>query len=41
MVARDVAEGWITRERALAIYGVALRADGQPDPAATAAARRR
>lgn len=39
MVARDVAEGWITRERALAVYGVVLRSDGKPDPAATAAAR--
>jgi N-methylhydantoinase B len=34
-VAEDVAEGWITRERAERIYGVRLDAKGQVDPEAT------
>jgi N-methylhydantoinase B len=37
-VARDVAEGLVSAEMALAVYGVLLR-DGRPDEAATAAER--
>lgn len=35
IVARDVAEGWITAERARLVYGVALAEDGSIDAAAT------
>jgi N-methylhydantoinase B len=38
-VARDVAEGWISADRARAVYGVALGADGSVDAGATAALR--
>jgi N-methylhydantoinase B len=38
-VARDVAEGWITAERARDVYGVALAADGSLDGEATARLR--
>lgn len=38
-VRRDVAEGWISRERAEAVYGVLLGDDGDVDAAATEAAR--
>lgn len=38
-VARDVAERWITADRALRVYGVVLRDDGTPDRAATEAVR--
>jgi N-methylhydantoinase B len=34
-VAHDVAEGWISRARAAAVYGVVLDAEGTIDPAAT------
>jgi len=34
-VRRDVAEGWITRERASAVYGVVILDDGDVDEAAT------
>ncbi len=40
-VAKDVAENWITRERARNVYGVVLGEDGTPDLAATAAQRSR
>jgi len=39
LVAADLAEGWIGRERATAVYGVILAADGGVDSAATAAQR--
>ncbi|MBM3517979.1 MAG: hydantoinase B/oxoprolinase family protein [Alphaproteobacteria bacterium] len=39
-VRRDVAEGWISRERAADVYGVVLDASGVVDPAATAARRK-
>jgi N-methylhydantoinase B len=38
-VREDVAEGWITRERARDVYGVVIGDDGAVDVAATAAAR--
>lgn len=38
-VSRDVAEGWISADRARAVYGVALAADGSVDMGATAALR--
>ena len=38
-VARDVSRGYYTREQAEALYGVALRADGTPDPERTASLR--
>ncbi len=38
-VAHDVAEGWISAERARTIYGVAVTADGAVDAEATAALR--
>jgi N-methylhydantoinase B len=41
LVAHDVAEGWITRERALAVYGVALDDRGVPNEATTMDARAR
>jgi N-methylhydantoinase B len=40
-VAHDVANGWVTRERAESTYGVALTADGSVDAAATKALRER
>jgi N-methylhydantoinase B len=40
LVAGDLRKGLITREGALADYGVVLDEAGEPDPAATAAARR-
>jgi N-methylhydantoinase B len=40
-VAADVAEGWITRERALSAYGVALDDSGAVDAEQTAANRLR
>jgi N-methylhydantoinase B len=39
-VAKDVRSGWVTPERARTVYGVALRADGAVDEAATAVLRR-
>jgi N-methylhydantoinase B len=39
LVAADLAEGWIGRERAASVYGVVLAADGGVDSAATAARR--
>jgi N-methylhydantoinase B len=39
LVAADLAEGWIGRERAASVYGVILVADGGVDSAATAARR--
>jgi N-methylhydantoinase B len=38
-VPHDVREGWISRERAFEVYGVAVDADGRVDAAATAARR--
>ena len=38
-VAKDVAEGWVSRERAEAVYGVVLGPDGSVDRVATAARR--
>lgn len=38
-VAEDVKEGWITAERALAVYGVGLGADGEVDLEVTLARR--
>ena len=38
-VAHDVAEGWVSRERAAAVYGVILSEDGGLDAGATAARR--
>lgn len=38
-VARDVAEGWISCERAAEVYGVVVDAEGQVDVAATAKRR--
>jgi len=38
-VARDVAEGWVSRERAESVYGVVLTGDGGVDHAATEARR--
>lgn len=38
-VRRDVAEGLVTRERALRVYGVVLDPDGAVDPSATARRR--
>ncbi|HSZ06442.1 MAG TPA: hydantoinase B/oxoprolinase family protein [Solirubrobacteraceae bacterium] len=38
-VRRDVAEGWVTAERARSVYGVALAADGGVDEQVTAALR--
>jgi N-methylhydantoinase B len=38
-VANDVAEGWITADRALQVYGVALYSDGRVDADATTRAR--
>jgi len=38
-VARDVSRGYYTREQAEALFGVALQADGAPDPARTALLR--
>ncbi len=35
LVARDVAEGWVSARRAEQVYGVALDADGQVDASAT------
>ena len=40
-VARDVNEGWISRDRARSIYGVAVDEDGAIDNAATTALRAR
>lgn len=40
-VARDVREGWVTRERAAQVYGVVLGDDAAVDEAATAARRSR
>jgi N-methylhydantoinase B len=40
VVARDVAEGWITPKRAADIYRVAIAADGTLDAAGTAALRK-
>jgi N-methylhydantoinase B len=40
-VARDVNEGWISRDRARSIYGVAVDEDGAIDTAATTALRAR
>jgi N-methylhydantoinase B len=40
-VARDVSRGYYTREQAEALFGVALRADGAPDPERTAVLRGR
>ena len=39
-VARDVVEGWVSRDRAADVYGVAVAADGSVDAAATARLRR-
>lgn len=39
-VAQQVAEGWLTKRRALEIYGVALQADGTPDTVQTEQLRR-
>lgn len=39
MVAKDVAEGWISRERALTVYGVVLDEAGLADPRATERSR--
>jgi N-methylhydantoinase B len=38
-VARDVSRGYYTREQAEQLFGVALRADGSPDPERTATLR--
>jgi N-methylhydantoinase B len=38
-VARDVSRGYYTREQAEKLFGVALRADGAPDPERTASLR--
>ena len=38
-VQKDVAEGWITRERARDVYGVIIDADGAVDADATAVRR--
>jgi N-methylhydantoinase B len=38
-VAHDVAEGWISRARAAAVYGVVLDDEGTIDPAATSRRR--
>jgi N-methylhydantoinase B len=38
-VAADVAEGWVSAQRARDVYGVGLRTDGAVDEAATAALR--
>ena len=38
-VLKDVAEGWITCERARDVYGVIIDADGAVDAEATAARR--
>jgi N-methylhydantoinase B len=38
-VRHDVAEGWVTAERARSVYGVALAQDGSVDEQATAALR--
>jgi N-methylhydantoinase B len=38
-VRHDVAEGWVTRERARAVYGVAIDEQGKVDAQATAALR--
>jgi N-methylhydantoinase B len=38
-VAEDVAEGWISPDRARSVYGVVLDRDGTPDAAASAALR--
>jgi N-methylhydantoinase B len=40
-VANDVANGWVTRDRAREMYGVALREDGSVDTAETAQLRER
>lgn len=40
-VARDVREGWVSRERAAEVYGVVLDAEGRPDAGATTARRAR
>jgi N-methylhydantoinase B len=40
-VKKDVDEGWVTRERAEQVYGVAFTADGQVDGPATRALRAR
>lgn len=40
-VARDVSRGYYTREQAEQLFGVALRADGAPDPERTASLRGR
>jgi N-methylhydantoinase B len=40
-VANDVANGWVTRDHAREMYGVALRDDGSVDAAATAELRER
>ena len=40
LVAHDVSEGWVTRERAESVYGVRLRVDGRVDPDGTRALRR-
>jgi N-methylhydantoinase B len=39
-VLRDVSEGWVTRERAEAVYGVVVSPDGAVDAAGTAERRR-
>ena len=39
-VAEDVREGWVSRERARAVYRVALTDDGEIDEAETARLRR-
>lgn len=38
-VARDVKDGFVSAENARMLYGIALTADGSPDPAATTALR--
>jgi N-methylhydantoinase B len=40
-VRRDLAEGWVTRARALAVYGVVIDGEGQVDHAATLTQRER
>jgi hypothetical protein len=39
-VCYDIEEGWITRERAFQVYGVAIGENGQVDAQATAARRK-
>jgi N-methylhydantoinase B len=40
-IAHDVCEGWISQQRAVAVYGAQLGDDGEVDVAATAEGRRR